>query len=114
MLQALAVLYVPGSPLVAFFTRAAALISADRWSPEEAANVAWACAVLPLMFCVVLYCIVLLYYIIYVYGWSPKEAANVAWACAVCIAAYVLYCIVLYYIFVLYYIYIRMEPRGGG
>jgi hypothetical protein len=81
-LQALAVLHVPGSPLVAFFTRAAALISADRWSPEEAANVAWACAVLPLMCYIVLYCIVL--YCIYIYGWSPEEAANVATYADVC------------------------------
>lgn len=34
------------SPLVGFFVRAAALTSPDRWSPEEAANLAWACAVL--------------------------------------------------------------------
>jgi hypothetical protein len=34
------------SPLVTFFVRAAALMSPDRWSPEETANLAWSCAVL--------------------------------------------------------------------
>ena len=32
--------------MVSFFVRAAALISPDRWSPEETANLAWSCAVL--------------------------------------------------------------------